>query len=195
MTEKITIATTYEEMTLVWKLTHDAYVTAGYAYSNSYGTLHHYPHLDGICETTVFTDIEDDQLLGTITLTEDGPAGLSVDPEFKDLIDPFRKLNVKIASVWRLVTLFGINRPRVVMSLIGRVVEECAERKICLVFLVVNPKHEKFYNRMLCFETISETRNELAVKGNPGLLLMTNTDKLQPCWDEWKKRIKKHEKH
>ena len=192
---QITIATTHEEMLPVWKLTHDAYVNEGYADPTPEGVLHHYPHLDGIPQTTVFTALENEQLLGTVTLTEDGPAGLSVDSEFKDLVDPFRKLPCKIASVWRLVTQPTIRRSLVVMSLIGKVIETCTEQNIYLVFLVINPKHEKFYNRMLCFQTISETREELAVKANPGLLLMTDLDKLQPCWTEWKKRIKKHETH
>ena len=185
---KITIAH-QDEMLSIWKLTHDAYVTAGYADPQPNGILRHYPHLDGIPNTTVFTAATKDEILGTVTLTEDGPAGLSVDSEFKDLVDTYRGQGYKIASVWRLVTQPNVRRSIVVSSLIGKVVETCNERNIYLVFLVVNPKHEKFYHRMLCFETISEIRKELAVKSNPGILLVTNLDKLKPCWDAWSNRI------
>jgi len=188
---KITMATTAEAMLSVWKLTHDAYVFSGYADPQPDGILRHYRHLDLIPETTVFTAEDDGDLLGTISVTEDGPHGLNVDQVFKDLVDPLRASGLKTASVWRLVTQPDFRKSlSVVTRLIGQAVEYFEKRQIVLVLMVVNPKHERFYQHMLCFQTISEVRNEKAVKGNPGILMMTDITRLQLCWAAWKERLK-----
>ena len=80
-----------EDFEAVWRLTHDMYVAEGYAEPQPDGLLRHYPHLDAIPETVVFlAEDEDGTLLGSNSYTLDGPAGLHVDDDFRDVVDAVR---------------------------------------------------------------------------------------------------------
>ena len=101
---------TAEEMDEVYKLTHDQYVKEGYIAPQPDGRLRHYPHLDGIPETTVLIAVDEGRVVGTNTLTLDGPAGLHVesDSAFKTIASFYRiaaaASGTKLACSWRIVT-------------------------------------------------------------------------------------------
>src|ERR1035437_2225884 len=107
------------EMKMVHRLTHDCYVSKGYARPQPDGQLNHYPEFDRLSETTVFVAIQRGEVVGSISMTVDGPEGLTVDGDFKDDCDVMRHAGRKLATAWRLVMKHSMNPSRrILMALI-----------------------------------------------------------------------------
>ena len=182
---------TEDQLKRIWALIHDAYVKAGYAKPQPNGMLRHYPNMDFIPETFAYGAFENEILMGTVSLTIDGPKGLSVDIEFKDLIDKIRAENPdkKIAALWRLTTTPNFNRSlSVLMAMIDQLHTTLVQEKVELILFVVNPKHEHFYQRVFGLKTISQVRQEQAVEAAPELLLFGDIKTLVDHWNEFKDR-------
>jgi hypothetical protein len=181
-------ATTLDDLRAVWRLTHDVYVTEGYAAPRPDGMLRHYPHLDMIPETAVFlVEDEDGRLLGSNSYTVDGPAGLHADDDFKDVIDEMRAdcrlTGLRLGSSWRIATRPGCRESLpVIMQLISATLDSgrhCAD----VVLYTFNPKHEGFYGRMLGLKTIAGPRQGHSVKGAPAILMRGEMREMLARWD------------
>jgi hypothetical protein len=97
--------------------------------------------------------------LGTLTLTLDSPNGLRADEIYKDEIDKVRKgggfvcelgklaVDHSRGSKWVLASLFHI------AYIFGRKINSVTD-----VFIEVNPRHAKFYQRMLGFLPAGDER-------------------------------------
>lgn len=188
-------ASSLKDLKAVWKLTHDMYVAEGYAQPQPDGMLCHYPHLDGIPETAVFVaEDERGRIVGTNSLTLDGPAGLHVDDDFKDLADAVRaecRREAKtLGASWRIVTEPGYRQSLdVVMRLITATIEEGRRWGGLHVWLFTfNPKHQKFYNRMLDFRTISDVRDGHSVGKAPAILMRGEMENMVRRWEQVKAR-------
>jgi hypothetical protein len=190
---RIRRATTLKDLEAVWRLTHDMYVAEGYAEPQPDGLLRHYPHLDAVPETTVLmAEEEDGTLLGSNSYTLDGPAGLHVDDDFKDVADAIReecrRSGERLGASWRIVTRPGCREHlAVVMQLITATVEHslgCADR----VLFTFNPKHEGFYRRMLGLETVAGPRDGHSVQSAPAILMHSRMDSLAAHWERVKAR-------
>jgi hypothetical protein len=179
---------TRADLEAVWRLTHDMYVAQGYAQPQANGRLIHYPHLDGIPETIVWAaEDERGRILGTLSYTADGPAGLHVDDDFKDVTDAVReeccRTGKRLGASWRIVTApecrHGLD---VVMGLITRYVEYISMREIDVTLYTFNPKHGSFYKRMLDFEIIAEPRVGHAVQAAPAILMRGELERIVARW-------------
>src|SRR5438552_3052516 len=92
-----------DELLMVHRLTHDCYVSKGYAAPQPDRRLVHYADFDGLPQTTVIVAIRRGEVIGSVSMTLDGPWGLTVDKDFKDVCDSLRYAGRSLAVIWRLV--------------------------------------------------------------------------------------------
>ncbi len=186
-------ATTPADLQEVWRLTHDQYVRMGYAAPRPDGMLRHY-HLDGIPETAVWVAEDDDgSIVGTVSLTEDNPAGLHVDEDFKDVVDEIRREcaagGLRLSASWRIATRENLrNELGTSMALVAAIVEEVLARPHHVTLYTFNPRHESFYRRMCGLEKIAGPRPSRSVKGAPGILMRGDIEKVAAVWPRTKAR-------
>lgn len=114
---------------------------------------------------------EGDQTIGTLTLELDGPQQLSADNAFGDVTSALRAQGARLAEFTRLAIDPGGSSPRVLAALfhVGYIVSYRIRRYDTLL-LEVNPRHARFYERMLGCRTIGEQRTHPGV-GAPAVLL------------------------
>lgn len=112
-----------------------------------------------------------DATIGTLTLELDGPQPLAADHAFGDVTDELRAQGARLAEFTRLAIDPGSSSPRVLAALfhVGYIVAHRIRRYDTLL-LEVNPRHAKFYERMLGCRVIGEPRTHAGV-GAPAVLL------------------------
>lgn len=124
--------------------------------------------------TLVLTD--GDRVAGTLTVGVDTPAGLSAEALYPDEVAKLRKSGARICEVTR----FALDRSSDsldVVAMMFHVVYLFARRRFSATHLVVevNPRHERFYRRMLGFEPYGPERFCARV-GAPAVLLLLSLD-------------------
>ena len=180
-------AATLKDLEDVWRLTHDVYVSEGYAAPQPDGMLRHYPHLDLVPETTVLlAEDEDGRLLGSNSYTVDGPAGLQPDDDFKDVIDVLREdcraRGLRLGCSWRIVTQPDCRDGlAVVMKLISATLD-AGKQVADVVLYTFNPRHVGFYGRMLGLQAIAGPRDGHSVKSAPAILMRGDMSEMIARW-------------
>ena len=146
---------TTQELHDVWRLTHDVYVKAGYCKRRETGWLIHYPRLDNIIETAVFIAIENGRIIGTNSITLDGPKGLHVDDDFPKEVNKIRKEGRRLVASWRIVTDCKGIMPvvRLIKKTLAFGLNELWAETALFTF---NPEHENFYKKYLNMTTIAK---------------------------------------
>jgi hypothetical protein len=171
---EIRIATSKQEMARVYRLTHDAYVDMNYAKPQSGGKLIHYPELENIPETTVMIASSGSRLLGSLSITIDGPMGLNTDKDFPQLTRQIRSQTNKLASCWRMATCKECRGKK-------SIVKDLLKASVCYIFqqleidtllCIVNPCHERIYQLLFGFETIARQDSSLQGLENAPAVLM-----------------------
>ncbi len=176
------------DMEAVWRLTHDAYVEQGYCAPQPDGRLIHYPHLEGIPETTVLVAEENGEIVGTNSLTLDGPAGLHVDADFTTECDRIR-VEVRAAgktlgASWRIATKSSCRSvTAVVKSLIRETVRRFVEADVETVVFTFNPRHERIYKRLLNMSTVARHGGTVHGLNNAPAVFMRW--EMATCPDQW----------
>ncbi len=173
-TYEIRIATNQQEMDKVYRLAHDAYVDMNYAKPQPDGKLIHYPELENIPETTVMIANSGSRLLGTLSITIDGPMGLNTDKDFPRLTRQIRSQTDKLASCWRMATCKECRGKK-------SIVKDLLKESVCHIFkkleidtllCTVNPCHERIYQLLFGFETIARHNSSLQGLENAPAVLM-----------------------
>ena len=166
---------TTDELHGVWKLTHDVYVRNGYCKPRATGWLIHYPRLDSIIETTVFIAIEGGKIVGTNSITLDGPCGLHVDNDFPKEVNKIRQERRKLCASWRIVTdCKGI---MTVVRLIKKTISYALnELQVETALFTFNPDHESFYKRYLNMTTIARCDCIGKLKNAPAVLMRADKE-------------------
>ena len=182
---------TPEEMNQVYRLTYKEYLRQGYCKSNNEERLIHNDHLDNIPETTVIIAIENGIVIGTNSLTLDGPNQLCVDIDFPEEVKQEREKcqeeNKILSASWRIVTDSQSRSSfKIVLQLINETVKQIIKSNSDIILFSFHPKHEYFYHKLLGLETI--TSNYCKSVGNPGVLMKIDTKNLTKKWDEVCKR-------
>jgi len=181
-----------QELETVYRMTHDAYVDMGFVEPRADGRLVHYPHLDALLETTVLVALIDGRIVGTNSLTIDGPGGLHVDEDFKPAADAIRAAGIRLASSYRINTLKEFRHRRdVVMGLIretARILIEAGSETSLYIF---HKRHEGIYRRLLNMETIAELQEIHCVNNFPAVLMRCDHVKL-PAWCQPSTARKQH---
>jgi hypothetical protein len=172
------------ELEEVYRLTHDAYVEREYCRPRPDGRLVHYPHLEGIPETIVLIALLDGRVVGSVSVTLDGPRGLHVDQDFGDTCDAVRREGVRVCAAWRIVTRRSLRgERRVVMALIKATFSTAFGRLACRAMLCsFNPRHEGFYRRACGMETIARRDSTRGLYNAPAVLMRVDADRLPERW-------------
>ena len=180
-------------LTEVYGLTYREYLAAGYIAANADETLAHYAELDGIDETTVFGAYVGDELVGTNSLTVDGPMGLHVDHDFPDQVRRIRRWcrghGLGLGASWRIVTDSRMRRGfAVLVELVRATVRKGCEIGLHVTLYSFHPAHERAYLKFLRLETIARDVCR-AAGGNPAVLMLGDSRTIvsrcprlgQPC--------------
>ncbi|MFC3378728.1 N-acetyltransferase [Rugamonas sp. CCM 8940] len=111
------------------------------------------------------------RLFGTVSLTIDSAAGIQADAVFKEEIDACRRDGARVCEVTKLAidpvphsklalaSLFHI------LFLYARKVHHCSD-----AFVEVNPRHRRYYQDMLGFEQVADSRYNPRVDATAYLL-------------------------
>jgi hypothetical protein len=131
-------------------------VALGYCDPRPDGKLIHYPHLDGIPETTVLVALLDGQVVGTNSLTLDGPRGLHVDHDFKPACDAIRGEGRRLAASWRIGTRNRVRQDaRVVFGLIQATLRLGLQYGMQTCVFTFQTRHERIYQKLLNLRTVA----------------------------------------
>jgi hypothetical protein len=167
------------ELQEVYRLTHDCYVNSGYCKPHPTGMVVHYAPYDHIAETTILVALLDGQIVGSVSITVDGPSGFTVDEDFNDECIAIRQEGKPVAVVWRLVVKKSEQPSRmVVVSLINEVVSRLRRFEINTALFSVNPKHENVYRRLLNMSVVARKSGSNGLENAPAVLLRGDSDKI-----------------
>lgn len=170
------------ELDCVYRMTHDAYVDMGFIEPRPGGRLVHYPHLDAAPETTILVALLDGVIVGTNSVTLDGPAGLHVDEDFKAVTDQIRAEGRRIAAGWRINTRRDVrDQANIVRGLIGEAMRLLVNTGIRTCLFIFNKRHERIYQRLLGMTTIAELPEIRCVNNFPAVLMRCDFEHL-PKW-------------
>lgn len=115
-------------------------------------------------------------VFGTVTLSIDSEIGILADEIFKDQIDLYRNQGAKVSELIKLAFDPALSSKQILASLFhvafiyGRHLHRCTD-----VFIEVNPRHRRFYERMLGFKQLGEMKMNPRVNA-PAYLLWANLD-------------------
>jgi hypothetical protein len=114
---------------------------------------------------------DDYLVIGTITLAIDSPIGLLADETYKDEIDIIRSGGRKICEFIKLAVDPGVHSKRILAALFHvAFIYAWYIQKSTDLLIEVNPRHQRFYERMLGFKRHGEIRNNPRVNA-PAVLL------------------------
>jgi len=117
-----------------------------------------------------------DRIVGTVTLNIDSPVGLLADDAFKDEIDQYRAQGEKLCELSKLAVDPDVRSKWILASLFhiafiyGRRFHDRSR-----VFIEVNPRHQRFYQRMLGFSMHCPVKMNRRVNA-PACLLSLSLD-------------------
>lgn len=158
----IRLVETFEKITTASELLNKRYSWRGY------GSDHKIPfdphHM-------TFTAEVEQEVAGTITLAIDSRKGLAVDSVFKSEIDKFRETGGRVCELTRFAFSPNI-KSRELMASLFHIVFVYGQRTFgCTdLFIEVNPRHVRFYEAMLGFKRIGDTKLKESVEAPAQLM-------------------------
>jgi hypothetical protein len=134
---------------------------------------------------TTLSANEGDRTIGTLTLELDSPAGLAADKAFGDIVGELRGQGRRAAEFTRLAVDADVSSPQVLAALfhVGYIVAYRIRRYDTLL-LEVNPRHVRFYERMLGCEVLGSERTHSGV-GAPAVLLSARFEFIRDQIGAW----------
>ena len=114
--------------------------------------------------------------VGTLTLGIDSPIGLLADEIFRDEIDAYRARGARVCEFTKLAFDPSVQSKEALASLFH--LATCYVRDLygCTdIFIEVNPRHRRFYERMLGFQRRGDVKSNPRVNA-PAFLLAVNLD-------------------
>ena len=118
--------------------------------------------------------VEEDATIGTITVGLDGPQGLNSDDIFNEEVSALRAEGRRVCEFTKLAVdpITGTKR---VLSALFHVAIVVAHRirKYDTIVIEVNPRHVRYYERMLGFRVIAPARLNRSVNA-PAVLMMAD---------------------
>jgi hypothetical protein len=132
-----------------------------------------------------FTAACKDDVVGTLTLTVDSPAGLAADRTFAEEIAPFRAApGAKLCELTKLAFDWGGSSHRHLAALFHLVFIYGSRQFACTdLFIEVNPRHRRYYELMLGFVRVGEVRTNVSVNA-PSQLMWLNVGAIRRLIDQ-----------
>jgi hypothetical protein len=118
-------------------------------------------------------------LVGTVTISIDSPTGLLADDMFKDEIDMCRGKDRKICELTKLAfdqaprSAFALASIFHVCFIYARRIHLCTDS-----FIEINPRHRRYYERMLGFQKVGTLKTSARVDA-PAYLLRLGLDHME----------------
>jgi hypothetical protein len=165
------VAATLDDVQSAWGCVYDAYRRIEIIEPNIY-SIHTNAHA-ATAHSAVFVGQLGDETRTTMTTIHDSEMGLPLDSVFPIEIDCLRKSGRRLSEAG----LFGDRRAGIgrsasaLLNLMRLVFFYAVPREPATIIAGVHPHHAGFYQRMLGFQTLSETRQYPAVRDNPVVLL------------------------
>ncbi|MBD3383593.1 hypothetical protein GF407_01590 [candidate division KSB1 bacterium] len=178
-------AATKQELERVYRLTHDAYVEMNYAKPQPDSRLIHYPELENIPETTVMIAESGSRVLGTLSITVDGPAGLNTDRDFPEHTSRIRSQTKMLAACWRMVTCKDYRHKK---SIVKDLFKESLkfifrQLEIDTLLCTVNPCHERVYQLLFGCETVARQVKSIdGLENAPAILMRLENKNVPERW-------------
>lgn len=143
------------------------YASRGYTVNNP---LQENPH------RVTMTISEENKVIGTITLGIDSPSGILADEIFKDEVDAYRARGRRVCELTKLA-FDPTTRSKIALASLFHIIFIYLRRvqKCTDIFIEVNPRHRRFYERMLGFKKHGPKKMNPRVNA-PAYLLCVETD-------------------
>lgn len=117
------------------------------------------------------------EVVATLTLTVDSPAGLAAERTFDDVIAAARASGAKLCELTKFASLPSADPKRLLASLFHTIFIYGTERHGCTdLYIEANPRHVRFYEVMLGFERVGKPRTNEAVNAPSQLLRLKIAD-------------------
>lgn len=171
-----------QELDQVYRLTHDAYVEQGYIQARPDGLLRHYAEVDAAPENMVLVAVEDGIVVGTVSVTLDGPAGFHVDHDFPAECAAIRAEGGNVGASWRIITAPGYRSSMsLVVDLIRSTIDVLHRFDVETILCSFNPRHERIYRKMFGMSTVAHSDGVGAVK-SPAVLMRASISEAVKSW-------------
>jgi len=162
------VADSLEDVTAALSLVHDSYVELGLMDAHPSG-LRLLPH-HLLPETRVLLAREQGEVVATLTLIPDTAFGLPLDEVYRGRLVSFRRQGRMAAELSSLALAPRYRRHDILFHLI-KLMHRCAEAlAIDDIWVVVAPKHGRFYQNVMLFEPAGELSYLDRLNGAPGML-------------------------
>lgn len=170
------IAETTDEYHKAFRLIYDEYCKMGYTQRHPSNMLYSVWSL--IPSTSVFVFKSHLEVVSTMSHIMDSDLfGLPMDAVYKDKLDELRVQGRKIAEIGALVTQHKRRWSNLMIFLCRAVLQFARLAGLTDLVIMVNPKHVRFYTRILLFEPFAEERPYDKV-GAPAVALRANLETL-----------------
>jgi len=170
-------AQTLEERKRIWSFVYQNYQEQGYAEPNPTGLW--YSLHDALPQVVPFLITHEGDPLATVTIVGDSSFGLPADTLYKDELDAMRVEGRHLTEVTSLASAAKDRATcRSVLENLFRLSYGGALHGLggTDLIITVNPHHTFFYERLLLFERVGETRSYGKVNGAPAVLLRLDMD-------------------
>lgn len=136
---------------------------------------------------TTITAEQEGATIATVTLTIDSEVGLLADATFGDILQKYRGPGRRLAEITKLAVDRLDSREALaalfnILFMYVRSVNPCTD-----VFIEVNPRHRRYYERSLAFECVAEVRDNPRVNA-PAYLLWVSPAKAAKLVEEFRGR-------
>jgi N-acyl amino acid synthase FeeM len=144
----------------VYRLTHECYSANGSHLPSLDGIWIPHPEFDHIVETTILVAELDGQIVGTVSITKDGPRGLPADKQFGPTCALMRSSRRRLAQVWRLLVREScpLKQP-ISTSLLSAAVHHLLSEEIQTTLFFIQDKHAELCRKLLNAITLVRTGN------------------------------------
>lgn len=174
-----------DELEIVHRITYQAYLQRGYCRPRDDGKLLHYPEFETVPQTTVIVGTVNGLIVGTVSITLDGPLGLPADHDFHLEMERFRTEGKRMAGVWRMAVVDDcLQRAEVATSLIRAGVHTVWDHHVDITISTFNPRHERLYARILNYRTVARTEQSDGLENAPAVLMRLDTADMPEQWKE-----------
>ena len=136
---------------------------------------YHVPHrLDDNPNQITLSAVEHGEVYGTVTLGVDSPSGILADEVFKDHIDAFRARGARVCEISKLAFDPTVRSKAALGSLFHILYIYATQMYNCTdAFIEINPRHRRYYENMLGFQTQSAVRLNPRVNAPAHLLWLS----------------------
>ena len=165
------IATRREELYAALGLVYKSYVRAGLSARHPYRMRVTPYHV--LPTTEVFVAVKEGEVISTVSLIRDGELGLPMESLYGKEVESYRGHEFSLAEVSCLADCQeGQKRSAsVVIRLMGLMAQSAKRRGVDQLLIAVHPRHAKFYERFIGFESIGKERLYRTVCDKPAVAM------------------------